>query len=79
MNKKSTISEYEHDRRSISLLILTVMAKELGTTLDYLVGGTQAEEQYPDIIMAIRMLKGLKTEKGKKAALEHIRVVAGME
>lgn len=80
VNNKSVISFYEHDTRSVSIPVLQVLAKELGTSIDYLVNGTEAGgEEDPDIVMAIKLLKGLKTEKGKKAALEHIKLVEMME
>lgn len=67
--------------RSLKLVpVLQVLAKELGTSIDYLVNETEAGgEEDPDIVMAIQLLKSLKTERGKKAALEHIRLVTIME
>lgn len=43
--------------------------------------GTEPElnETDPDILMAIKLLKELKTEKGRKVAIEHIRLVGMME
>ena len=81
VNNKSVISFYEHDTRAVSLPVLQVLAKELGTSIDYLVNGTEygEEEEDPDILMAIQFLKSLKTEKGKKVALEHIKLVVSME
>lgn len=80
VNNKSVISFYEHDTRTVSVPVLQVLAKELGTSIDYLVNGTEAGgEEDPDIVMAIQLLKSLKTEKGRKAALEHIKLVAMME
>lgn len=80
VKNKSVISFYEHDTRTVSIPVLQVLAKELGTSIDYLVNGTEAGgEEDPDIVMAIQLLKILKTEKGKKAALDHIRLVTMME
>lgn len=78
VNKKSVISEYEHDKRSVTLAVLPLLASELGTTIDYLMVGAAADED-PDLAMALQLLKCLKTEKGRKAAIEHIRLVAMME
>lgn len=78
VNKKSVISEYENDKRAVTLPILPVLAGELGTTIDYLVSGT-SEEEDPDVALALQLLKNLKTEKGRKAAIEHIKLVAMME
>ncbi len=79
VNSKSVVSEYEHDRRSVSLPVLTVLAQELETTIDYLVYGSGKEDMDPDVEVAIHELKNLKTQKGKKAALEHIIIVEMME
>lgn len=78
VNKKSVISEYENDKRAVTLPILPVLAKELGTTIDYLVSGA-SEEEDPDVELALQLLKKLKTAKGRKAAIEHIKLVAMME
>lgn len=80
INNKSVVSFYENDRRAVSIPVLQVLAKELETSTDYLVNGTMIdEEKDPDIVLALQLLKGLKTEKGRKAALEHIKIVAMME
>lgn len=81
MYNKSVISFYEHDTRAVSVSVLQVLAKELGTSIDYLVNGIESGEQEEDldILMAVQLLKSLKTEKGRKAALEHIKLVAMME
>ena len=55
------------------------MAKELGTTIDYLVNGSEAEREDPDVALAIQLLRSLKTKKGRNVAIEHIRLVAMME
>ena len=83
VNNKSVISFYEHDTRAVSVSVLQVLAKELDTTMDYLASGIATQEQYvnlnSDVQLAIQLLKSLKTEKGKKAAVEHIKLVAMME
>ena len=79
VNKKSVISEYENNKRAVTLAVLPILAKELGTTIDYLVNGSGEGREDPDVALAIQLLKNLKTEKGKKAAIEHIRLVAMME
>ncbi len=58
-----------------------MLSREFGTTLDYLVNGTERalNEMDPDILMAIKLLKDLKTEKRRKVAIEHIRLVGMME
>ncbi len=80
VNNKSVISEYENDRREVSLSILKDLVEELDTSLNYLVFGTEDEiGDDPDILAAVRLLKKIKTKKGKKAALEHIKLVSMME
>ncbi len=78
VNKKSVISEYENDKRAVTLAMLPILTEALGSTMDYLVTGHAAEEN-PDVALAIQLLKDLKTEKGRKAAIEHIKIVAMME
>lgn len=81
VNNKSVISFYEHDTRAVSVSVLQVLAKEFGTSIDYLVNGTESceKEADQDVLLAIKLLKNLRTEKGKKAALEHIKLVIDME
>lgn len=66
-NNKYVISFYEQDTRAVSVSVLQVLAKELGTSIDYLVYGTEAgeENEDPTILMAIQLLACLKTDKGK--------------
>lgn len=78
VNKKSVISEYENDKRNVTLAMLPILADTLSSSMDYLVTGHSAEED-PDVALAIQLLKNLKTEKGRKAAIEHIKIVAMME
>lgn len=81
VNNKSVISFYEHDTRVVSVSVLQVLANEFGTSIDYLVNGTESceKEVDQDVLLAIKLLKNLRTEKGKKAALEHIKLVIDME
>ena len=81
VNNKSVTSFYENNSRAVSLPVLQMLSREFGTTLDYLVNGTEPalNEMDPDILMAIKLLKDLKTEKGRKVAIEHIRLVGMLE
>lgn len=79
INNKSVISEYESGKRSVSAAVLPELARELHTSVDFLMNGSREEELDPDVQMAIEILKGLKTKKGKRAALEHLKVVAMLE
>ena len=58
--------------------MLPILTEALGSTMDYLVTGQAAEED-PDVALAIQMLKDLKTKKGRKAASEHIKIIATLE
>lgn len=81
VNNKSVISFYENNSRAVSLPVLQMLSEEFGTTLDYLVNGTEPalNEMDPDILLTIKLLKELKTEKGRKAVIEYIRLVRMME
>ncbi len=78
VNNKSVISEYENDKRAVTLAMLPILTEALGSTMDYLVTGKAAEED-PNVALAIQLLRGLKTEKGRKAAIGHIKIVATLE
>lgn len=58
--------------------MLPILTEALGSTMDYLVTGQAAEED-PDVALAIQMLKDLKTKKGRKVAIEHIKIIATLE
>lgn len=79
VGSKSVISEYESGKRSVSAAVLPELARELHTTVDFLMNGSLEEELDPDVQMAMEILKGLRTKKGKRAALEHLKVVAVLE
>ncbi len=76
--KKSVISGYENDKRAVTLAVFPILSEVLGSIMDYLVIGRASEED-PDVALAIQLLKNLKTEKGRKAAIEHIKIVTTLE
>lgn len=78
VGSKSVISEYESGRRSVSAAVLPELARELHTSVDFLMNGSQ-EELDPEVQMAMEILKRLKTKRGRQAALEHLKVVAMLE
>lgn len=79
MEGKSVIYGYEANKRGVSGDILIDLAKALHTTPEYIMNGTSPAEEDPYISAAIALLKELKTDKARKDALEHIKLVAMME
>ena len=79
MEGKSAVYGYESNRRGLSGDVLVDLAKILRTTPEYIISGTTSAEEDPYISAAIVLLKELKTDKARKVALEHIRLVAMME
>ncbi len=77
---KSVISEYENNKRSLTIPVVNAFVSVFGITADYLLYGIKAADVLdPDIVYAVELLKEIKTEKGRKAAIEHIKIVQMME
>ena len=76
---KSAIYGYESNRRGLSGDILIELARILCTTPEYIMDGTASAEEDQYILAAIKLMKEMKTDKARKAALEHIRLVKMME
>ena len=81
VNNKSVISSYENDKRVPSIPVLQTLGKVLDTSMDYLINGADVADPDEDKLIseAIQALRKLRTEKGRRVALEHIRLVAMME
>lgn len=79
VNSKSVISLYESDERSATVPVLQALAKELDTSIDYLVNGYCYDKSDPYIVQAIQLLESLKTEEGKKAAVEYLKLLQKTE
>lgn len=81
MNNEPVISFYENNSRVVSLSALQMLSRKFKTTLGCLVSGTEPAPggMDPDILMTTRLSRDLKTEKGRKAAIEYIRLVRIME
>ena len=83
IENRANISAYEHDNRTVTLTVLPDLARVLGTTMDYLISGisniTDDAKLDNDVLLAIEILKGIRTAKGKRAVLEHIKIVANLE
>lgn len=75
--KKVTLSAYENDRIDIKVSILKEMAVGLGTTVAYLVDGEESEFSL-EVMQAARLLQGIENEQLRKAALEQVKVLAGV-
>lgn len=78
MEGKCVIYGYESNRRGVSWDVLVELARVLYTTPEYIMTGSEPDED-PYVIEAAALIRSLKTEKAKKAALEHIRLVMMME
>ena len=82
VENRANISAYEHDCRTVTLTVLPDLARTLGTTIDYLITGANIVSDNmnnDDLQLAMDILKNLKTGKGRRAALEHLKIVAMME
>ena len=83
IENRANISAYEHDNRTVTLTVLPDLARTLGTTIDYLITGvsnnTDDIKLNKDILLAMEILRRLKTERGRIAALEHLKIVEMME
>ena len=75
--KKVTLSAYENDRIDIKVSILKEIAVGLGTTVAYLIDGEESEFSL-EVMQAARLLQGIENEQLRKAALEQVKVLAGV-
>ena len=73
--KKSTVSSYENDKIDIKISILQDIARILGTTVSYLVDGESIDAETEEAAKLIMMISDSKL---RRAAIEQIRVLAGM-
>ena len=76
--KKVTLSAYENDRIDIKVSILKEMAVGLGTTVAYLIDGEESEFSL-EVMQTVRLLQGIENEQLRKAALEQMKVLAGVK
>lgn len=75
--KKITLSAYENDRIDIKISILKEIAAGLGTTVAYLVDGEESEFSL-EVMQVARLLQGIENEQLRKAAMEQVKVLAGV-
>ena len=79
MEGKSVIYGYESNRRGISGDILVDLAKLLHSTPEYIMNGESPADEDPYISAVVSLMKGMKTDKRRRIALEHTKIVAEME
>ena len=77
LENRASISSYETNRRGLSGELATAMAQELQTTTDYLLSGTEKEDDFAE--EAMNLIRKVKTEAGKKAVLLQLQAVLEME
>lgn len=78
MEGKCVIYGYESNRRGVSWDVLVELARVLHTTPEYIMTGSEPDED-PYVIEAAALIRSLKSDKAKKAAIEHIKLVKKME
>ena len=77
LTKKSTVSAYENDKIDIKISILKQVAKELDTTVFYLVG-EQDEDISNEVMQMAMVLQQIQSRKLRMAAIEQVKVLAAM-
>lgn len=73
ITKKSTISAYENDKIDIKGSILVEISEVLDTSVNYLLGQEEYDE---DLLEIITVYKSLKDPKIKGIALEQMKLLA---
>ena len=77
LENRASISSYETNRRGLSGELAVAMAQELQTTTDYLLSGTEKEDDFAEEAMSL--IRKVKTEAGKKAVLLQLQAVLELE
>ena len=77
LENRSSISSYETNRRGLSGELAVAMVQELQTTTDYLLNGTEAEDDFVE--KAMNLIRKVKTEAGKRAVLLQLQAVLELE
>ena len=78
MEGKSVIYGYESNRRRPDWDVLIDLAKILCTTPEYIMTGVSPDGEDPYISAVVALMKAMKTDKEKKIALEHVKLVMKM-
>ena len=77
LTKKSTISAYENDKIDIKISILKQIAKELDTTIIYLVG-EQDEDIRNEVMQMAMVLQQIQSKELRKVAIEQAKVLVAI-
>ena len=75
LTKKSTISAYENDKIDIKVSILKEIAKQLDTSVFYLVG-EQDEDISTEVMQMAMVLQQIQNKELRQAAIEQVKVLA---
>lgn len=78
MEGKSVIYGYESNRRRPDWDVLLDLAKILCTTPEYIITGVSQDGEDPYISAVVALMKTMETDKEKKIALEHVKLVMKM-
>ncbi len=76
--KKATVSAYENDKFDMKVSVLKDIAKVLKTTVAYLVDG-KSEGISPEVMHIAMMLRDMKNKELRKAAIEQVKVLVGVD
>ena len=76
--KKATVSAYENDRFDMKVSVLKDIARVLKTTVPYLVEG-ESEGISPEVMQIAMMLQGMKSKELRRAAMEQVKVLVGVD
>lgn len=78
MTKKSTISAYENDKIDIKVSIMKEIAKQLGTSVFYLVG-EQDEDICSEVMQMAIELQQIQNKELRRAAIEQVKLLANIK
>lgn len=77
LTKKSTISAYENDKIDIKISILKEIARELGTTVFYLVG-EQDEDISSEVMQMAMVLQQIESKELRRVAIEQVKALTNI-
>ena len=74
--KKSTISMYENDKVDIKTSVLSDLSRELNTSVAYLLGQEEFDE---DLLELIRIYRSIKDPKIRQAGVAQFKVLSTIQ
>lgn len=77
LTKKSTISAYENDKIDIKVSILKEIARQLDTSVFYLVG-EQDEDISTEVMQMAMVLQQIQNKELRQAAIEQVKVLGNV-